>query len=60
MISREDTNNHEESGDKWYSCTSSTNSEDQQQTPDQKSKLVEEAVKKAKEANNLFPDDINK
>ena len=41
-------------------CVSSTNSEDQQDIPDQKSKLVEEAVQKAKEANNLFPDDINK
>ena len=38
----------------------SNNSEDQQDTIDQKSKLVEEAVQKAKEANNLFPDDINK
>ena len=38
----------------------SNNSEDQQDTTDQKSKLVEEAVQKAKEANNLFPDDINK
>ena len=41
-------------------CISSNNSEDQQDTIDQKSKLVEEAVQKAKEANNLFPDDINK
>ena len=41
-------------------CISSSNSEDQQDTIDQKSKLVEEAVQKAKEANNLFPDDINK